>query len=75
MINSLRIAASAIALSAAITGVAVAAPHTFTARDMASLERLSDPRVSPDGAWVLYDLRHGQRCRRPTSSAPRTVRC
>jgi acylaminoacyl-peptidase len=29
----------------------------FTARDLATLERVSDPRLSPDGRSVLYDLR------------------
>ncbi|HEX4182462.1 MAG TPA: S9 family peptidase, partial [Caulobacteraceae bacterium] len=29
----------------------------FTAKDMAMLERVSDPRVSPDGRYVAYNLR------------------
>lgn len=29
----------------------------FTARDLAGLERVSDPRVSPDGRYVAYTLR------------------
>jgi acylaminoacyl-peptidase len=57
MIKTLRLAASAFALTVALSGVAAAQTHVFTAKDMASLERLTDPRVSPDGAWVLYDLR------------------
>jgi acylaminoacyl-peptidase len=57
MIKTLRLAASAFALTVALSGVATAQTHVFTAKDMASLERLTDPRVSPDGAWVLYDLR------------------
>lgn len=57
MIKTLRLAASAFALTVALSGAAAAQSHVFTAKDMASLERLTDPRVSPDGAWVLYDLR------------------
>jgi acylaminoacyl-peptidase len=60
MIKTLRLAASALALTAALSGAAAAQTvqtRVFTAKDMASLDRLSDPRVSPDGAWVLYDLR------------------
>ena len=61
MIKSLRVAASALALTAALVGVASAQTPTkadvFTAKDMASLDRLSDPRVSPDGRYVLYSVR------------------
>jgi dipeptidyl aminopeptidase/acylaminoacyl peptidase len=62
MIKSLRFAASAAALSLALVGTAHAQtpppkPHIFTAKDMASLDRLSDPRVSPDGRHVLYSVR------------------
>lgn len=31
--------------------------HDFTAEDMARIERVSDPRLSPDGKHVLFDLR------------------
>jgi dipeptidyl aminopeptidase/acylaminoacyl peptidase len=35
-----------------------AAPgHPFTAKDLALLERASDPHVSPDGRFVAYNLR------------------
>ena len=63
MIKTLRFAASAVALSLALGGAAhaqapqAAKPHVFTAKDMASLDRLSDPRVSPDGRYVLYSVR------------------
>ena len=62
MIKSLRFAASAAVLSLALVGTAHAQavtpkPHVFTAKDMASLDRLSDPRVSPDGRYVLYSVR------------------
>lgn len=49
---------SAVALCAAGLGLgAMADARNFTAHDMASLERVSDPRLSPDGRYVLYDLR------------------
>jgi len=61
MIKSLRFAASAAVLAVAMAGAAHAqAPQkarVFTAKDMASLDRLSDPRVSPDGRHVLYAVR------------------
>jgi dipeptidyl aminopeptidase/acylaminoacyl peptidase len=31
--------------------------HPFSAKDLATLDRLSDPQVSPDGRYVAYDLR------------------
>jgi dipeptidyl aminopeptidase/acylaminoacyl peptidase len=37
------------------TGLAPARP--FTANDLALLDRVSDPRVSPDGRFVAYNLR------------------
>lgn len=61
MIKRLRVAASVLALSVAVVGAAAAqAPakaDIFTAKDMASLDRLSDPHVSPDGRYVLYSVR------------------
>jgi acylaminoacyl-peptidase len=49
---------SAAALCAAGLSLGAAAPaRPFTAKDMATLERVSDPRLSPDGHWVLYDVR------------------
>ncbi|MGR4863733.1 prolyl oligopeptidase family serine peptidase [Caulobacter sp. LARHSG274] len=64
MTKTLRLAASALALSLAAFAVAptaLAAPDQggrgFTARDMVQLERISDPRVSPDGRYVLYSVR------------------
>ena len=60
MIKTLRIAASALALSLAAFAVAPAAlaqDRGFTARDMVQLDRVSDPRVSPDGRYVLYSVR------------------
>ena len=31
--------------------------HPFSAQDLVTLRRLSDPRPSPDGRWVVYVLR------------------
>ena len=54
MHKSLRLA-SAAALCALVSAGALARP--FTAQDMATLERVSDPRLSPDGHYALYDVR------------------
>lgn len=54
----LRLAMSALAISLAAVALAPAASSKpFTAKDMASLDRIDDPRVSPDGHSVLYALR------------------
>jgi dipeptidyl aminopeptidase/acylaminoacyl peptidase len=44
---------AALALSPTIRA---AAARPFTATDLVLLERLSDPRMSPDGRWVAYQL-------------------
>jgi dipeptidyl aminopeptidase/acylaminoacyl peptidase len=54
MTNLPRLAVLAAAFSTALLP-AVAAP--FTAKTMATLDRIDDPRLSPDGRYVLYDLR------------------
>ena len=41
----------------AVMGVAATAQRPFTARDLAMLDRVSDPRVSADGQRVAYNLR------------------
>ena len=41
----------------ALTISSAADARPFTARDMVTLDRLSDPRVSPDGKTVLYSRR------------------
>ncbi len=46
---------TAVILSTGALGPAAAAP--LSARDLASLDRLSDPQTSPDGRSVVYDLR------------------
>ena len=59
MTKTLRIAASALALSLAAFALAptAQAARPFTALDMVKLDRVSDPRVSPDGRYVLYAVR------------------
>ncbi|HEY5072999.1 MAG TPA: S9 family peptidase [Caulobacteraceae bacterium] len=51
----LKVLACSIVLVLAGAGSAQARP--FTAKDLAMLERLSDPHVSPDGRLVAYNLR------------------
>ena len=50
----LRIAAF-LALALAIVVPAEARP--FTAKDLATLDRLSDPHISPDGRYIAYNVR------------------
>jgi acylaminoacyl-peptidase len=65
MTKTLRVAASALALSLAAFAVApsalaqdqIQAGRAFTAKDMVRLERIGDPRVSPDGRFVVYSVR------------------
>lgn len=40
----------------ALAGAAADA-RPFTAKDMVMMDRVSDPHISPDGAYVAYDLR------------------
>ena len=49
----------ALAISAMIVapGLALADAHPLTAKDMAMMDRATDPHVSPDGRAVVYDLR------------------
>ncbi|MGC1304887.1 MAG: S9 family peptidase [Caulobacteraceae bacterium] len=48
-------------LATSVAGLSVAAgaadARPFTARDLVSLDRVSDPQVSPDGGKVVYSLR------------------
>jgi dipeptidyl aminopeptidase/acylaminoacyl peptidase len=48
-------------VSAVLLALALAAPQAlarpFTAQDLATLPRLADPHLSPDGRHVVYDLR------------------
>src|ERR1700688_2917413 len=41
----------------ALPAIQSADAHPFTATDLARLERLSDPRISPDGRFVAYNVR------------------
>jgi dipeptidyl aminopeptidase/acylaminoacyl peptidase len=45
--------AFSISVSAAVAAVT---PKPFTATDLMLLERVTDPRLSPDGQWVVYQL-------------------
>lgn len=59
MSHKLLAAAAATALMAGLAAAPAANAQTrpFTYKDLVSMERVSDPRVSPDGRWVAYDLR------------------
>src|SRR4029078_2075976 len=50
-----RIVVATVLVSIWGAGEAVAAP--FTAKDMAMLDRASDPHVSPDGRYVAWNVR------------------
>ncbi|MDB5367412.1 MAG: Dipeptidyl aminopeptidase/acylaminoacyl peptidase [Rhodospirillales bacterium] len=43
--------------TALFAGVTAAAARSFTAQDLATLDRVSEPRLSPDGKFVAYQLR------------------
>jgi len=47
--------AACLALALAIVMPAEARP--FTAKDMATLDRMSDPHISPDGRFIAYNVR------------------
>jgi dipeptidyl aminopeptidase/acylaminoacyl peptidase len=45
-------------LACCLAGPALAAEtHPFGVHDMWAMKRISDPQVSPDGKWVLFNLR------------------
>ena len=44
-------------IGCALLSAAVAQARPFTAADLARLERVSDPHVSPDGRFVAYNVR------------------
>lgn len=52
----LAAAAATVVALAFSPGAGAAAPRPFTAADLMLLERVSDPRISPDGQWVVYQL-------------------
>jgi dipeptidyl aminopeptidase/acylaminoacyl peptidase len=49
--------AAAAAAAGALAGAGAAGARPFTARDMATLDRVAAPRVSPDGHWLAYAVR------------------
>ena len=56
-----RLLAAAATLVCAVTlgsagTLAAASMRPFDAHDLVALERVSDPRLSPDGRWVAYQL-------------------
>ncbi len=54
----MRTMAAASVLAMLLGGVAMAAEtHPFTVHDMLAMDRISDPRVSPDGARVAFTVR------------------
>jgi acylaminoacyl-peptidase len=55
-LRRLLLAAAALSLAAASPALADAG-RTFTPKDLAMLDRVSDVRASPDGRWAVYDLR------------------
>ena len=44
-------------LAANVANTAAAAPHPFTARDMLSMQRISEPQGSPNGDRIAFTLR------------------
>ena len=54
MIRPLAASVAALALMGALAPSAMARP--FTQKDLVGLDRVGDPRISPDGQWVVYDL-------------------
>ncbi len=58
MILSLRrLALAAVAAPALMFAAGAADARPFTARDIVTFERVSDPQVSPDGRWATYQFR------------------
>lgn len=52
-----RVISVCLFLSAAGSAVHAQAPsRTLTTEDFLSLDRVSDPQISPDGAWITYSL-------------------
>mgnify|MGYP001354135504 CR=1 FL=1 len=46
-----------LAFAALLPVAAGAAPHPFNVHDLAMMDRVADPQLSPDGTQVLYQLR------------------
>ena len=47
----------AASLLLAAAGQAAATTHPFSVHDMLAMDRISDPRVSPDGTRVVFTVR------------------
>src|SRR5271156_6582653 len=45
------------AIAALSLTAAAHADRPFTAKDLATMDRVSNPKLSPDGRYVVYDLR------------------
>jgi dipeptidyl aminopeptidase/acylaminoacyl peptidase len=56
MITIAVVLASSLVSSTSITATAPDT-HPFSVHDMLAMDRVSDPQVSPDGKWVLFDVR------------------
>jgi len=56
-VRLLAVAATTLAVSAAATTAAGAAPRGFTVEDLVSMDRVGTPVVSPDGARIVYTVR------------------
>lgn len=52
----IRLLAASVATLALLGMAAPAAARPFTQQDLIALDRVSDPRISPDGRIVVYDL-------------------
>ena len=46
-----------VSLALRLAAAAVDAPHPFSVHDLLAMERISEPRVSPDGRRVVFTLR------------------
>ncbi len=56
-VSTLPAAVAAVALFAPSAAGAAEEPRPFTPADLVAVRGVSDPRVSPDGAWVAYVVR------------------
>jgi dipeptidyl aminopeptidase/acylaminoacyl peptidase len=52
----MRLLAALVLASTAATAAA-AETHPFNVRDLVAMDRVSDPRLSPDGKWLAFSLR------------------
>ena len=52
-----RMTALALLIASSLAAAPTPAPHPFALDDLASLKRVSDPEISPEGGWVAYTVR------------------